>query len=66
MTRVLGMVLGKPTFLPPVPAFLIRWILGEFGNVILKGQRVFPQRLLDKGFVFRFPTVQEALKDLLQ
>ncbi len=66
LTRVIGTVMGKPVFLPPLPAFLIRWILGEFGNVILKGQRVYPRKLMDDGFVFQFPTVQKALIDLLR
>jgi len=66
LTRVIGRVMGKPTFLPPLPAVFIRWVLGEFGNVILKGQRVSPRRLLDKGFIFGFPAIQEALIDLLR
>jgi len=66
MIEMLGKILGKPTFLPSVPAFLIRWILGEFGDVILKGQRVYPKRLLDHGFVFRFSSMEEALTDLLR
>jgi len=66
ITQVIGTVLGKPTFLPPVPAIFIRWMLGEFGSVILKGQRVYPRRLLEKGFVFRFSTIEEALIDLLR
>ena len=66
MTQTIGEILKKPTFLPPVPGFFIRGILGEFGNVILQGQRVYPRRLLDHGFVFQFPTIQEALTDLLR
>jgi len=66
MTRIIGKTLGRPAFLPPVPAFLIRWILGEFGSVILEGQRVYPRRLLDQGFSFAFPTIEEALADLLR
>ncbi|MBW2674740.1 MAG: TIGR01777 family oxidoreductase [Deltaproteobacteria bacterium] len=65
MTQMIGKALGKPTFLPPAPAFFIRWILGAFGDVILKGQRVYPKRLLDQGFIFRFSTMHEALTDLL-
>jgi NAD dependent epimerase/dehydratase family enzyme len=48
------------------PAFLVRLLLGEFGNVILKGQRVLPRRLLKSGFVFQFPEIQGALDDILR
>jgi len=65
LTQVLGEVLAKPTFMPAVPGFLMSLILGEFGSVLLKGQRVVPKRLLDSGFRFSFPDLQSALKDLL-
>jgi NAD dependent epimerase/dehydratase family enzyme len=39
--------------------------LGEFGDTLLTGQKVFPKRLLDAGFRFHFPTIAAALKDLM-
>jgi uncharacterized protein (TIGR01777 family) len=65
LTRLLGEVLGKPTFMPAVPGFVMNLVLGEFGSVLLKGQRVVPKRLLDAGFRFSFPDLRSALKDLL-
>jgi uncharacterized protein len=65
LTQVLGAVLGKPTFMPAVPGFVMGLILGEFGSVLLKGQRVVPKKLLDAGFRFSFPDLRSALKDLL-
>ena len=65
-TRTLGGVLGVPTFLPPVPGFVLRLMKGEFGSVILRGARVLPRKLLDAGFRFRYPTLQEALTDILK
>jgi hypothetical protein len=65
-TKTLGGVLGVPTFLPPVPGFMLRLMKGEFGSVILEGQRVLPQKLLRAGFRFRYPTLQAALTDILK
>lgn len=65
-TKTLGGVLGVPTFLPPVPGFMLRLMKGEFGSVILKGARVLPQKLLQAGFRFRYPTLQEALTNILK
>jgi hypothetical protein len=65
-TETLGDVLGVPTFLPPVPGFMLRLMKGEFGGVILKGQRVLPRRLLAAGFQFRYPTLKEALTEILR
>lgn len=66
MTYCLGRALHKPVLFPPVPAFLLRLVLGEFANVLLKGQRVLPRTLLARGYSFRFPTLEEAVTDLLQ
>jgi NAD dependent epimerase/dehydratase family enzyme len=64
MTTILGQVLGKPTFMPAVPGFVIRLVMGEFGSVLLKGQRVLPRRLLKKGFSFQFPSLKDALEEI--
>jgi hypothetical protein len=65
LSRLLAAALNKSTFLPPVPGFLLKLILGEFGNVLLKGQRVLPGKLLSLGFQFQFPDLKGALENLL-
>jgi hypothetical protein len=64
--RILAGILGRPIVFPAVPAFLLQVLLGEFANVVLKGQRVIPKRLMEAGFSFRFPTLQQALEDLVE
>ena len=66
LTKAIGEELGKPTFMPAVPTFAMKVILGEFGSILVKGQKVLPKRLLNKGFRFRFPEIKEALADLLE
>jgi uncharacterized protein (TIGR01777 family) len=66
LTKVLGEVLEKPTFMPAVPGFVIKLKMGEFGSVLLSGQKVLPKKLLDSGYKFRFPNLREALQDLLR
>jgi len=65
LTEILGKTLGKPTFMPSVPGFLIRIAVGEFGSVLLNGQKAVPKRLLELGFDFRFSNIKAALEDLL-
>ena len=62
---MLARALHMPLIMPAAPGFLVRTVLGEFGNVVLKGQRVVPARLMSDGFQFQFPTMQEALEDLV-
>jgi hypothetical protein len=63
-SRALGRVLRRPSFLP-APAFALRLALGEMADVVLTGQRAVPRRLEGLGYLFRFPTAEAALKDLL-
>ncbi len=63
--RLLGKVLGRPSFVP-VPAFALRLALGEVSAVVLEGQRAISRRLLDLGFRFQFPDAESALRDLLK
>ena len=62
--KALGRALNRPT-LVPVPGFMLRLVMGEFADVLLGGQRMIPQRLLERGFRFEFPDVDDALGDLL-
>ena len=49
-----------------VPAFAVRWLAGEMADeLLLQGQRVVPARLLDDGFEFQYPTLNEALQALM-
>ncbi|MBM4322476.1 MAG: TIGR01777 family protein [Deltaproteobacteria bacterium] len=63
LARALGKALRKPSFMP-APGFMIKLVLGEFGSVILKGQRVIPKRLLDHGFVFQYADIDQALQSI--
>lgn len=65
LTQALGKAMGKPTFMPAVPGFMIKLIKGEFGSVLLEGQKIRPKKLLDAGFRFRFSSIHEALRNLL-
>jgi uncharacterized protein (TIGR01777 family) len=63
-TSALGRVLGRPSWLA-VPAFAVKAAFGELGEYLLHGRRAVPAALRAQGFVFRFPTLEPALRDLL-
>ena len=64
LAKALGKVFHRPSLIP-APAFMVKLVLGEFGSVILEGQRVIPRRLLESGFVFQYPDIEKALKDIV-
>lgn len=62
--RTLSKLMRRPYWLP-VPAFALRLLLGEMSTLVLDGQRVYPARLEEMGFSFQFPTLRQALDDLV-
>jgi hypothetical protein len=64
LAKALGKVLHRPSFMP-APGFMVKLVLGEFGSVILEGQRVIPKRLLESGFAFQYPDIDKALQGIV-
>jgi uncharacterized protein len=61
-THMLGRVLHRPT-VASVPAPVIRALFGEMGQEsVLSGANVVPRALLDAGFRFRWPGLEDALR----
>nr|WP_306337513.1 TIGR01777 family oxidoreductase [Streptomyces sp. KL118A] len=65
VTAAMGRVLHRPTLLP-APAPALRLVLGEMAGDVLGSQRVLPTRLLDSGFAFAFPAIDEAIRAALR
>lgn len=65
LTKALGKALKRPTILP-VPKFILKLIFSQGAQVLTDGQSVVPKRLLDNGFVFRYPTIDEAISNLVR
>ncbi|MCH9814160.1 MAG: TIGR01777 family oxidoreductase [Epsilonproteobacteria bacterium] len=64
LTKTIGKILHRPTVLP-LPKFVLKFIFSEGAMVLTEGQYVIPQRLLDEGFDFQYPTIDEALQEIL-
>jgi uncharacterized protein len=62
-TKVLAERLKKPTLLP-MPAFVVKLLFGEMSDLLLFGQNVYPKRLLDNGFQFKYSQLRVALQHL--
>ncbi|MFI2436901.1 TIGR01777 family oxidoreductase [Streptomyces sp. NPDC018693] len=61
ITAAMGRVLRRPT-LVAVPAPVLRGVLGEMAGDVLGSARVVPRRLLESGFSFAFPGIEEAIR----
>lgn len=64
-SKTLAKTLKKPClFVMPSP--VMRLLFGEMSDLLLFGQNVVPSKLMESGFVFRFPDLDEALSDVLK
>lgn len=62
-TLALARVLQRPYWLP-TPGLAIKTVLGEMSDLVLKGQKVIPARLMALGFRFEFSELDAALRDI--
>jgi len=63
--RILGEIMKRPSWLP-IPGFALRLFLGEMAEeMLLSGQRVVPERLIEAGYRFVYPKPEPALKEIL-
>ncbi len=63
-THQLGEALHRPAMLA-VPTFALRALLGEGAEIVLRGQRVLPQRTQELAYRFEFERLTDALANLL-
>jgi len=65
LTELLGRMVHRPTILS-VPSFAVKLLFGEMGiDLLLGGARVNPKGLLDTGYNFKHPDLDQALKHVL-
>jgi len=61
--RALAASLHRPAVLP-MPAPVVKLLVGEMAHLLLTGQKVLPARALAEGFRFRFPELDGALQEI--
>lgn len=65
-SRALGRALHRPSWLH-APAFALRIVVGEMADVaLLKGCRILPKRVMELGYRFRYPDINDALRAELE
>ena len=64
-SNTLAKVLGYQIWLPKVPAFILKLVLGEMAVIILTGQRVSSEKVKEIGFSFQYRDLVIALRDCI-
>jgi len=57
--------LGKKTFKPPTPKFMLDIVMGEMSQIVLDSARVSADKIMEKDYTFKYPFLEDALKDIL-
>ena len=65
LTKTAASVLHKPLFMPNIPKFFMKLILGEMHILLFESQRVSSKKIADEGFLFKFNYLEPALNNLL-
>lgn len=61
--KIIGQALHRPHWLP-VPPRLMKLAMGERSVLVLEGQYVVPEKLLQAGFKFKFVSLEDAITNL--
>jgi len=65
MTKAIALALKKPLWLPNIPSFLIKLLLGEMSAIVLESQQLSNTKILNQGFNFQYDLLEKALEDCL-
>jgi hypothetical protein len=65
-TKSVANVLNKPLWLPNIPEFVLKIMLGEMADMIIKGSKVSSDKIRKAGFVLNYTTLEGALKGIYQ
>jgi len=59
-SRTLGRCLNRPALLP-VPATILKLLLGDGAKLVLEGQKVISIKLQEKVYKFKYPLLEKAI-----
>jgi uncharacterized protein len=65
LSKEVALTLGKPFFMPNIPKFIMRLVLGEMHTLLFESQNVSSKKIEKEGFEFQFKTIHTCLNDLL-
>jgi uncharacterized protein len=64
-TKAIAKKLHKPLFLPNIPRFIMKLILGEMSLLLFTSKNLSSKKIQEKGFQFKYPNFKSALNELI-
>lgn len=66
LTQAIAKVLKRPLFLPAIPTFVLKLMLGDMAETVLASNKASAKKIIAAGFSHRHPQLVPALEDLYQ
>lgn len=66
LTVIIAKIVRRPLFLPNIPQWFMKLILGEMSSLLFTNKNIKPHRALNLGFTFKYDTAQKAIQDILK
>lgn len=64
LTKTIAKVLNKPLWLPHIPQFVMKFILGEMSYLLFSSKNLSSAKIQNLGFQFKHPNLETALKEI--
>lgn len=64
MTKELARAMDRPLWMPNIPKFALKLLLGEMAYLLFSSQRVSSKKIENEGFGFQYPNICVALQQL--
>ncbi len=66
LTKTIARILKKPLFMPNMPRFIMKLILGDMSELLFTNKNISSKKAINEGFKFKFPDIDSALEDILK
>ncbi|CAN1540047.1 COG1090 Predicted nucleoside-diphosphate sugar epimerase [Flavobacteriaceae bacterium] len=64
LTMTIATVLKKPLFMPNIPKFIMKLLLGEMHVLLFENRNLSAKKIIEKGFVFKYKTIEKAIENI--
>ncbi len=64
LTEAIAKQISKPIWLPNIPAFMLKLVLGEMSVIVLDSQYLINDKIKHQGFQFQYEWIDDALNDI--
>jgi len=59
LTKTIARILGKPLFMPNIPKFVMKFLLGEMHELLFTNKNLSANKALESGFVYQYSTSEK-------